>query len=148
MTRRIHGGIFPRMPVIRLDPAEESVSSCEFLTRYERATSYDVQYIWNMGIGTCIPYTQIVQRSCLITGIVVARDRCREEAPRRFSGKSQEKTQEPHRALLPVSTSASSLPPSSCSSTGKQRIEGERETLIFIVPYAGRPAKTPGDSQS
>ncbi|KYN18177.1 hypothetical protein ALC57_09522 [Trachymyrmex cornetzi] len=128
VTRRIHGGIFPRMPVIRLDPAEESVSSCEFLTRYERATSY----------------------SCLITGIVVARDRCREEAPRRFSGKSQEKTQEPRRALLPVSTSASSLPPSSCSSTGKQPASRrrERETLIFIVPYAGRPAKTPGDSQS
>ncbi|KYM99478.1 hypothetical protein ALC62_09825 [Cyphomyrmex costatus] len=87
VTRRIHGGIFSRMPVIRLDPAEGSVSSCEFLTRYTRAR-----------------YTQIVRRSCLITGIVV---------------------------------------------TGEQPANSRRrETLIFIVPYAGRPAKTPGDSQS
>ncbi|KYN35262.1 hypothetical protein ALC56_10437, partial [Trachymyrmex septentrionalis] len=98
VTRRIHGGIFPRMPVIRLDPTEESVSSCEFLTRYERATSYDIRTIYmgrGGGVGTCIPYTQI--------------ERERERGGER---------------------------------------ERERETLIFIVPYAGRPAKTPGDSQS
>ena len=59
-----------------------------------------------------------------------SRDRCHEEAPRLFSGKEVARFRLVHRGR-------------------RRRASRPREkgTSIFIVPWARRPAKTPGDSQ-
>lgn len=126
----LHGGIFPRISIVRLDPAEGSVSSRGFLSRG----------VTHTGIGACVHrmHTRsLAWRSCVFN---YRGSRATDAVKRRLVGflGREDAFCHPRSRRCVVHR-----PPS--TSTGKQPGEQEkRETLIFIVPCArGDPQKHP-----
>lgn len=130
----LHGRIFPRIPVVRLDPAEGSVSSRGFLSR-------DVTHT---GTGACVHriHTRSPAWRCCVFNY--GGSRATDAVKRRlvdFLGREDA-------FCLPRLRRCVVHVPRPRRRANSLRAGEKRDFDIYSAVRAGRPAKTPGDSQS